>query len=111
MRGGVGGIRISQPIRSNELPAGWDEVVKKGLADQASGAETTAISMIFVIVSPSHQGKGLSKVVLGAFKAKARAAAHRLFVPARPVLKHRFPAMPLDEYCKMKTEDGQMYDP
>jgi len=93
------------------LPAGWDEVLKKAFADQTSGAKTTAMSMLFVQVSPSHQRKGLSQLLLKAFKAKARAAALRMFVPCRPMLKHRFPTVPIEEYCGWTTGDGQVFDP
>lgn len=93
------------------IPAGWDEVLKKAFADQAAGAQTTALSMLFVQVSLRHQRKGLSQLILEAFKNKARSATHRLFVPCRPMLKHRFPKVSIEEYCGWTAEDGQVFDP
>merc|ERR1712072_1216837 len=78
------------------LPAGWDGVLQKAFVDRVTRERTTAMSMLFVQVSPNHQRKGLSQQVLEAFKAKARALSHRMFVPCRPMLKHRFPRVPMD---------------
>merc|ERR1711959_794994 len=88
-----------------------DEVLQKAFVDRVTRERTTAMSMLFVQVSPNHQRKGLSQQVLEAFKAKARASSHRMFVPCRPMLKHRFPRVPMDQYCEWTTEDGQVFDP
>src|SRR5688500_16109605 len=55
----------------------------------------------------SHRGRGASRVVLDALRARAAALGYRrLFAPVRPTAKHLEPATPMAEYVARSTADG-----
>jgi GNAT superfamily N-acetyltransferase len=94
------------------LPEGWDKVMEKGFADKNNGTSPNALSLLAITVSPEHQGKGLSKLILRHVKAYVvRNNLEHLFAPVRPVLKQFYPLAAIGEYAEWKTKDGKTFDP
>jgi hypothetical protein len=94
------------------LPAGWDAVVAKGLADQDQGRRPTALSALAATVAPDRLGRGLSPLVIRALKgAAARSGRERFVAPVRPTSKCRYPLTPMEHYVAWSRHDGTPFDP
>jgi GNAT superfamily N-acetyltransferase len=94
------------------LPAGWQAVVTQALADHDQGRAATAVAALSITVAPGHQGRGLSRSVLGALRDTA--AAHgfaTLVAPVRPSHKSRYPLTPMERYVRWTLPDGAPFDP
>jgi GNAT superfamily N-acetyltransferase len=98
---------------SNEsLPAGWDKVIEKGFADQENGLTANALSLLAITVSPEHQSKGLSKVILNNVREYVNSNnLQYLVAPVRPVLKQFYPLADISEYAEWKNKEGKVFDP
>jgi GNAT superfamily N-acetyltransferase len=95
-----------------DLPAGLDGVLERGVRDVARGRVPTTLSALAAIVAPSYQGQGLSATILRAMRSTA--AAHgltALIAPVRPTLKHRYPLTPIECYARWTRPDGSPFDP
>ena len=94
----------------DELPdRGWDDVLERG----TDARETpTAVSAIQVLIHPSRQGQGLSRLCLEHMRATAVAHGfEHLVAPVRPSWKAKYPLVPIDRYVRWSTEDGRLFDP
>jgi GNAT superfamily N-acetyltransferase len=91
------------------LPAGVDGVLER--AFEAGGTANT-LSALVAIVSPEHQGRGLSAVVIeGMRAAAARHGLGSLVAPVRPTRKELYPLIPLERYAVWRRADGLPFDP
>jgi GNAT superfamily N-acetyltransferase len=107
--------------RGHSIPfprdGGWDELPDgvEGVFDRVfeeGGGEPTTLSAVAAVVDPSHQGRGLSRLVIeGMRRAAARAGLDALVAPVRPTLKERYPLAPMERYLEWRREDGQLFDP
>lgn len=105
-------IPVSWDGTVEDLPAGLDGVLERGVRDAGEGRAPTVVSALLATVSPAHQGRGLSGVVLGLMKAVA--AEHvlgALIAPVRPTLKHLYPLTPMRRYARWTRPDGLPFDP
>jgi GNAT superfamily N-acetyltransferase len=94
------------------LPAGWDAVVTRGIADLDAGRRPTALSALSVTVAPARRGQGLSRLVIQALKdAAARAGLGTLLAPVRPSGKSAYPLTPMERYVRWVRPDGTPFDP
>jgi hypothetical protein len=94
------------------LPAGWDAVVAKGLADRDQGRRPTALSALAATIAPDRLGHGLSPLVIRALKgAAARSGLERFVAPVRPTGKCRYPLTPMEQYVAWSRQDGTPFDP
>lgn len=94
------------------LPAGWDAVVTRGVADLDAGRRPTALSALSVTVAPARRGQGLSRLVIQALKdAAARAGLGTLLAPVRPSAKSAYPLTPMERYVRWARPDGTPFDP
>jgi GNAT superfamily N-acetyltransferase len=94
------------------LPAGWQAVVTKAIADHDQGRTATAVAALSITVAPSRQGRGLSRLLLRALRQAA--AAHgfaTLLAPVRPNHKSRYPLTPMERYVDWTLPDGAPFDP
>jgi GNAT superfamily N-acetyltransferase len=93
----------------DDLPAGFDALVRRTVADTRSW---NALSALAAEVATDQQGRGLSQLVLRAMAACARQAglAH-LVAPVRPSWKDRYPLIQIDEYMQWTRQDGLPFDP
>ena len=91
------------------LPDGVDGV---GLRLFETGGEPSALSALVAVVDPRHQGRGLSRLIIGGM---IELAAHHgldpLVAPVRPTLKARYPLTPTERYLSWRREDGELLDP
>lgn len=93
-------------------PEGLDAVLEQGVLAAERGHSPTAVSALFAVVSPEHQGRGLSSVILDAMKGMtARHGFGALIAPVRPTLKERYPLTPMERYVTWEREDGLPFDP
>ena len=94
------------------LPAGWDGAVTAAAELVEQGAAPTAVSALSITLTPAATGRGLASPLLAGMKrAASQAGASALIVPVRPVLKSRYPLMPMDQYVAWRTEQGAVFDP
>ena len=94
------------------LPAGWDAVIERGVADHAAGRAPNTLSALAAVVHPELRGTGLSAEVL--LTMRSIAAAHglgALVAPVRPTLKSRYPLTPIAQYAAWVRDDGLPFDP
>ena len=91
----------------DQLPdEGWDWAQRQSAADRAAGRPGHTLCALAVTVGRAHQGQGLSRVCLSAFKDLARRRGmQRLIVPVRPSWKARYPLADMADY--MRWEDGR----
>jgi hypothetical protein len=93
------------------LPAGIDEVVERGFDPGAAGRRG-ALSGLAVEVPRGNQGRGLSRHVVGGMRSiAARHGMGAVIVPLRPVLKERYPLVPIERYVQWARADGSPFDP
>ncbi|MER7847691.1 GNAT family N-acetyltransferase [Kitasatospora sp. NPDC096077] len=105
------------------LPRGWDgsaeglgpgldDSIAAAFRDRDAGTEPTALCALGVEVSPAHQGRGLSKVLLRELTGLARTAGlATVVVPVRPTHKDRYPLVPIERYARWTRADGTPFDP
>jgi len=93
----------------DDLPAGIDEVGRRGI-DDSGGA--TALSALAAEVAGDQQGRGLSPIVIEAMAVVARRAGlSPLVAPVRPSRKDRYPLIAIERYCTWTRSDGLPFDP
>jgi hypothetical protein len=93
------------------LPAGWDAVVARGLADRDQGRRPTTLSALAAPGAPARRGQGLSPLVIQALKgAAARSGLSRFVAPVRPTGKCRYPLAPMERYVAWSRPDGAPLD-
>jgi GNAT superfamily N-acetyltransferase len=102
------------------VPVAWDGDVGSlsgGVVDaleQGFSPEPRAnvLCALLAVVDPSHQGRGLSGLIIGGM---ATVAAHAglacLVAPVRPTWKDRYPLVPLEDYMRWVRDDGLPFDP
>jgi GNAT superfamily N-acetyltransferase len=94
------------------LPAGIDGALPGAVELQRSGGEPSTLCAMAVEISPSAQGRGLSRVMLEAMAGIARAhGLADLIAPVRPSWKERYPLTPIERYASWRREDGLAFDP
>ncbi len=91
--------------------AGWDWALDKGFADHAAGQQPTSLCALSISIAASHQGRGLSQIVVQTMKRIGQTQGlDALFAPVRPNLKSRYPLIPMERYITWQTGDGQPFD-
>jgi GNAT superfamily N-acetyltransferase len=91
------------------LPAGIDAL---GLGALEQSAAPTSLSALAAEVVPQMQGRGVSRVVIGAMASVARDnGLAPLVAPVRPSWKHRYPLVPIERYAAWQRDDGLPFDP
>jgi len=94
------------------LPDSWDEVLEQGFHDQEHKRVSTALSALSAAVAPTHQGQGLSSLIVRGMKSiGAKHGLSALIAPVRPTLKSRYPLTPIQRYVQWKQADGSPFDP
>lgn len=103
---------LGAPGRGTLPDAGWDQVLIWAFADHRRTVRPDLVSAIEIAVSPGRQGQGLSRAMLTAMRANARALGFGgLVAPIRPTAKHREPTTPMEEYAHRTRSDGLPLDP
>ncbi|MGH9016792.1 MAG: GNAT family N-acetyltransferase [Acidimicrobiales bacterium] len=92
-----------------DLPTGIDAVGQRAMEE---AGPATALSALAAEVDGDHQGRGLSRLVLQAMAATARAEGlSPLVAPVRPRWKDRYPLTPIERYARWTRPDGLPFDP
>ncbi len=95
-----------------DLPSTIDEVMDRAVEARRCGHEPTALSALAALVSPKHQGRGLSSEILRAMRLlAAKCSMGSLVAPVRPTLKSLYPLTPIERYARWKRADGSPFDP
>jgi hypothetical protein len=110
------GVGLSMPLEWDGtmagLPAGWDGAVTASADLIARGGTPSAVCALSITLTPAATGRGRAASMINALKrAAASAGAATLIAPVRPVLKAKYPLMPMDRYLTWRTEDGRVFDP
>jgi hypothetical protein len=94
------------------LPVGWDDQFERSVAGFLDGTASNTLGALQIVVSPQHQGSGLSGVMVEAMRSTGRVAGFgALIACVRPNLKHAYPTTPIERYCRWTREDGLPFDP
>jgi hypothetical protein len=94
------------------LPAGWDDVLERGVADHQAGRAPTALSALAAVIDPLCRGGGVSAEVIHTMRRIAMAQGlGALVAPVRPSLKSRYPLTPMEQYITWTNNDGLPFDP
>jgi hypothetical protein len=96
-----------------DLPAkGLDWALEQGFHDRAVGHSPTLVSALYIEIAAGHRGHHLSAHMLAVMHQMARSQGFNYLVaPVHPSLKSRYPLIPIDEYMRWQTADGQPFDP
>lgn len=110
--GAASSIPVAWDGKEEGLPAGWDDALERGFRDSESGGKPTALCGLAVSIARSHQGQGLSSIMIRGLKSVAAAEGYTsLIAPVRPTLKCTYPLAPMERYIKWQHPDGSPYDP
>lgn len=92
---------------AEDLPdEGWDWALETAMRNANAGLQPDTLLGLQIIISPTHQGKGLSSLVVQKLKDIAAAKGlKRVVIPVRPTLKHNYPLIPIERYIEWKKED------
>ena len=89
------------------LPDGWDDQFRRTVAAQQAGVVPDTLGALQIVVAAGHQGSGLSRLMIDAFRATARARGFRgVIACVRPNQKHRYPLMAMEDYARWLRPDG-----
>jgi len=92
-----------------DLPSGIDAAGMRAVTERA---EPTALTALAAEVEVDLQGLGLSRVIIQAMAATARAAGlDSLIAPVRPSWKDRYPLTSIAAYAAWRRADGLPFDP
>jgi hypothetical protein len=65
-----------------------------------------------IVVAPERQGRGLSSLMVSAFRAHARLRGYRALIACvRPTWKERYPLTSIETYAGWRRDDAQPLDP
>ena len=112
----VRGVAFSLPLTwdgtPDDLPSGWDGAVTRAGELQRSGSRATAATALSITVAADASRRGLAVRLVDALRAAtARAGVPALIAPVRPVLKHHYPLVGMDEYLTWRTGEDETFDP
>ena len=80
-----------------DLPPTIDEVMEKAIDAHRERRAPTALSALAALVSPEHQGRGVSSKVLLAMRSlAAEHGINSLVAPVRPTFKSLYPLTPIE---------------
>lgn len=95
-----------------DLPAGWDDVLKRGVEEFKQGLTPDTVSAISIVIDPECRGKKLSELMVRSMKELVRSMGmEHMVAPVRPSLKHKYPLIPMDKYAYWTTSRNEPFDP
>ncbi|MDT5034855.1 MAG: hypothetical protein QOE03_40, partial [Micromonosporaceae bacterium] len=114
--GALLGAGLSLPLywdgTVNGLPAGWDDAITASAGVGASGVAANAVCALSITTAEGRKGHDDAARIVAGIKEAARDAGMKdVIIPVRPVLKTRYPLVPMADYLTWLTEDGQIFDP
>ncbi len=95
-----------------DLPTGWDAVLKLGVSEYEQGQQPNALSALAILVKPTLRNQAMSRQMIQAMRTLATThGLSTLLAPVRPSFKSRYPLIPIEEYASWTREDGLPFDP
>jgi len=105
-------IPISWDGNNDTLPLGWYAAAQQGIDDWTTRKACTALTAYAIMVDKTFRRRGISNIILQAVLNMARSHGfHSLMVCARPVLKTKYPLIPIEQYAHWTTAKGELFDP
>ncbi|CAF1044475.1 unnamed protein product [Adineta ricciae] len=110
------GIGLSVPLfwdgSLHTLPSGWEAAKQKGIEDLVAGKTPTAITAFAILVDKMVNNQGMSGMILQAMLNMTRSHGfHSLMSCARPILKVKYPLIPIEQYAYWTNAFGEPFDP
>jgi hypothetical protein len=94
------------------LPGSFDATLELVFRQRRAGDEVNTLTALAAEVPRQGAGHGLAETILQSMRAVAeRHALDHLVAPVRPMLKHRYPLVPIEEYVAWRRDDGSAFDP
>jgi GNAT superfamily N-acetyltransferase len=94
------------------LPGGYDGALTSAVTGHEDALAPDTLCAMAAAVHPDWQGTGLGGQLLTALRARAAAAGlARMIAPVRPVLKCRYPLIPMAGFARWTRGDGSHFDP
>jgi hypothetical protein len=102
-------VLLAVDFASETLPNdGWRFAIQSA----ASKAKPNCLCLLVGNVNPAARGAGLSQILINhAKQATLESGFNTMIAPVRPILKYKFPEMPMEEYVHKKNELGEVFDP
>jgi hypothetical protein len=115
-QGTVIGVALSIPLHWDgtiaDLPAGWDDAIRRSSRQLADGTSANTTCAISITIAPTSTRRHLANTLLDALRQVARDAGSRaLLAPIRPILKSQYPLIPMESYLTWRTPNDQVFDP
>jgi len=96
------------------LPEGYDMALEYAISNYKAKGKSNwnALLGTSVHVFEEYRNMGLSSFCLNVMKDICRKKNFQnLIIPVRPVLKHKFPLIEIEDYVKWRNSDGRVFDP
>jgi len=94
------------------LPDSFDETIELVFRQHRAGEPVNTLTALAAEVPRTGTGRGLAEHILRCMRTVAeRQGLDHLVAPVRPMLKHRYPLVPIEEYVAWRREDGSAFDP
>jgi len=95
-----------------DLPAGWDAVLKQGVSEYEQGQHPNALSALALLVKPTLRNQAMSSRMIQAMRTSATThGLLTLLAPVRPSFKSRYPLISIEDYASWMREDRLPFDP
>jgi acyl carrier protein len=95
----------------DDLPQGWDDGLRRAFELREAGGKADTLMILAAVIAEEHQARGVSTLVLEAFKRLG--AAHglqRVVVPVRPTGAVTRPDLAFSDWCALRRDDGMPAD-
>lgn len=108
----LGDVYVVRVESLRDLIEVYDREVAMLEARIHGNAPPTVLSALAAEVAPERQGRGVSRLVIGAMADVAgKAGLEALVAPVRPSWKDRYPLIPIEQYATWLRDDGLPFDP
>ena len=111
---GIGNsVPLSWKKSFKELPdSGLDWAIYRATNDLKHGSDVNLLVGLQILINEKYQGRGISSEMLKIMKRTARVQGiDNLALPVRPLYKHKFPSIQIEDYIGWLNKDGLPFDP
>jgi hypothetical protein len=94
------------------LPDSFDATLECVFRQHRAGESVNTLTAFAAEVPRATTGRGLADTILGSMRTIAeRHGLDHLVAPVRPMLKHHYPLVAIEEYVAWRRDDGSAFDP
>jgi hypothetical protein len=95
-----------------DLPDSYDATLELVFRNLHAGDRVNTLSALAAEVPRASTQRGLAETLLRCMRSLAeRHGLTHLVAPIRPLLKDRYPLVPIEEYVTWRRDDGSAFDP